>query len=99
MTRMRRDPMSTSRFARSLRPAALALLLAAGAPLSAQEIDPRWLPWVGCWEPVAEEATGDQLCVRPAGAGVEVTETVNGAVTSAQTLLADGRAYAITAEG
>ena len=91
--------MTTARFTRSLRPAALALLLAAAGPLSAQETDPRWLPWVGCWEPVAEEATGDLLCVRPAGRGVEVTETANGAVVSTQTLVADGRAYAITAEG
>lgn len=73
--------------------------LALSAPLRAQDVDPRWLPWVGCWEPVGEDDTGEVLCVRPAGAGVEVTEVADGAVRSSQTLVADGRAYPFEAEG
>jgi hypothetical protein len=79
--------------------AALLGLALAAPRVDAQQNDPRWTPWVGCWEPVAEESAGDLLCVRPAGAAVEVTEIVEGTVRSTQTLAADGRAYAIRAEG
>jgi hypothetical protein len=77
--------------------ALLGLALAA-LPVQAQS-DPRWLPWVGCWEAAEEGSSGELLCVRPAGAGVEVSEISDGAVRATQMLAADGRAHPITAEG
>ena len=68
-------------------------------PVEAQESDPRWFPWVGCWEPAGEDESGDLICVRFAGAGVEVTEIADGTVRARQTLVADGRAHPIEAEG
>ena len=74
---------------------ALALLAARG--LEAQELDPRWLPLIGCWEPLKEETPG-LLCVRPSGPGVEVTEMVEGVVRSTQILQANGLPSPILAE-
>ena len=80
--------------------AALLGLAVASPRLHAQENDPRWVPWVGCWAAVGEEASSSNLlCVRPVGAAVEVTEIAGGRVASTQTLAADGRAYPISAEG
>ena len=82
---------------------ALALLLAlAGARgVDAQEQDPRWLPWVGCWEPVVAETTersDELLCVRPNAQGVEVTELVGGATQTTQPLRADGQRHALAVQ-
>jgi hypothetical protein len=81
--------------------AALAALFitAAAGPLRAQESDPRWLPWIGCWQPVDDDSSADLLCIRPSGAGVEVSEIVDSRVSTTHTLAADGRAYPLEIEG
>ena len=64
-------------------------LLSAPAPApSAESVagaeDPRWLPWVGCWESVDGAAAGDDLlvCFRPLSGieGVEIV-TISGSET------------------
>ena len=62
------------------------------SPVAAQDVDSRWLPWLGCWE--AAEA-GDEvplLCVRPAaqGDGVEFVTWSAGELSSTETIRADG---------
>ena len=79
-------------------PSLLGALLLSAPALRAQEGDPRWLPWVGCWE-ATEADSRDMVCVRPSGAGIEVSEIADGTARSRQTLAADGRAYPITLEG
>ena len=72
---------------------ALLIALVATHGLAAQDRDGRWSPWVGCWEPVAENTAPSLLCVRPAEGGVDVSEIAEGAVRSAQNLQADGESY------
>jgi hypothetical protein len=78
--------------------AALALVPTAG--MAQQPVDSRWLPWLGCWQPGAEQESpqGDLLvCVRPSGASdaVEITTVRNGEVTSTRTLVADAQPHAV----
>ena len=64
-------------------------------------LEPRWLPWLGCWELFADavgyretEGTGRRVvCVnpRPDGRGVTMTAHLDGAVAGQDTVLADGR--------
>lgn len=76
------------------------VLLGTTTRLNAQETDPRWLPWVGCWQSVDEDRDApDLLCVRPSGGGVQVSEIVGGTTRNSYTLAADGRAYALEVEG
>lgn len=78
---------------------ALLISLALTPGLTAQDRDGRWSPWFGCWEPVTRNAEPALLCVRPAGAGVDVSEVVAGEVLSSQNLRADGQSYDIVAQG
>jgi len=93
----------------------LALLLAAALPAAAQEqapalattnevqaplLEPRWLPWLGCWELTADvvdyrmvESTGRRIvCVTPRldGLGVNLTTQIEGRVIADNTIVADG---------
>lgn len=82
-------------------------LLAAAAlvgPAQAQDADARWLPWLGCWEPVGAAAEGAPaedalLCVRQAGGGVEVVTLVDGEIAGRETLRADGTRHESDREG
>lgn len=77
-------------------------LAALAAPAAAQDVDTRWLPWLGCWEAVGEAADGAEgslLCVRPSGAGVEVVGVIDGEVTGTETLMADGARHDLSLEG
>jgi len=70
------------------------LLLAVMVPstVSAQDMDARWLPWLGCWEAVEGGEEAPLLCVRPAtqGEGVEFVTWADGKETASETILADG---------
>lgn len=82
---------------------ALALGLVLAAPLAAQragDVDARWLPYLGCWEP-AGASDAAMLCVVPTDdpAAVEL-RTYDGAELADRTLLhADGRARAVERRG
>ena len=78
---------------------AAALLLASALPARGQIDDSRWLPFIGCWEPVAEGSEGGLLCFRPADGGVEMTSLAAGEVVSTEQLLADGQRRPVVAEG
>ena len=85
--------------------AATALLLMLGAAhglrAQAQDVDPRWLPWIGCWQPVAAEATASDalLCVRAATGGVEMIEVAGREIRYAETIRANSRPYDVTTPG
>lgn len=70
-----------------------ALGFASGA--SAQDVDARWLPWIGCWEPTKETPDADLVCIRPsdqAGA-VEILRIAGSDVVAREVVWADGRRH------
>ncbi len=83
------------------------LLLGAGPARaqSAQRMDARWLPWVGCWEPVDSASTaqdeGPMICFRPVAgqSGVEMLSVQGSDIASHRMVYADGRAHQESQEG
>ncbi len=78
-----------------------AMIQPGGGQAAGELLEPRWLPWLGCWELFADavdyretEGTGRRVvCVspRPDGRGVTMTTHLDGAVVGQDTVLADGR--------
>ena len=101
--------------ARTFRPLHLTALAAAGlfafaatAAASTPEMDPRWLPWIGCWSPsgatedAAPAVSGVQrVCVMPVdGAeGVEIVNVANGEIISRVRIDASGERQPVNREG
>jgi len=72
-----------------------AVVLAIGmapSPGAAQNVDARWLPWLGCWEAADGGDEVPLLCVRPAseGAGVEFVTWAQGETTVSDAIFPDG---------
>lgn len=74
-----------------------ALLLAGSATAQSSVPDPRWLPWLGCWQPTDVEAPNSVgiaqapvVCVIPTSgqSAVEIVTVANGAVTSRERIQA-----------
>jgi hypothetical protein len=80
--------------------AAVALLVTA-APASTQGLDQRWMPWLGCWEPVTETGTEEIVCIRPTEetGAVEVLRYDGAEVLAREVLWADGARHATDREG
>lgn len=89
--------------------AAAALANRAGVIATVQDaLDPRWLPWLGCWEPLpgeeddrATDARPPLTCVQPLDdeSGVEVV-TVRGLdIVSRKMLRADGEMHPVAEPG
>jgi hypothetical protein len=70
----------------------VALLGAGTAPARAQDegVDPRWLAYVGCWEP--NEAALSRLCVVPASgtSAVDFVTVVNGQIAARERIAVTG---------
>jgi len=77
---------------------ALAALPAAGQ-VDTADVDSRWLPFIGCWQAVGAEEDIGLLCFSPAGEGVEVTNYVDGEISSIELLVGDGQRREVSAEG
>ncbi len=82
---------------------ASALLLTVALPAMAQDqaYDARWLPWLGCWEPVAgpDDTDTPMLCLRPGDDGVEMLTVADGEIASQETIRADGMSRRTSREG
>jgi hypothetical protein len=93
-----------------------AQVVAAGAPVLASDAaarpfegdstqDSRWVPWLGCWEPVGPDgqpARGKvRVCVSQEGegAGVKIVSQVDGKAASTQSIVADGERRAVERDG
>jgi hypothetical protein len=84
------------------RSAALGLLFACLAVPAEAQVDQtasRWQSFVGCWEPLGTEGEAGLLCFRRSGAGVQLSNVFEGDVTAPETLVADGVARSVSAEG
>jgi hypothetical protein len=92
----------------------LAVLLAATAavarPAAAQDADPRWQPWVGCWEPSDAEMAADDsvppepsllVCVLPAAgsSAVEIATVAGGQVVERERVDVTGEQRASERDG
>jgi len=75
------------------------MVLATSTPASAQEMDGRWLPFLGCWEPTGQGATDGVLCVEPTDDGVELYTVSGGEVVTSDLLVADGTSRPRSIEG
>lgn len=67
---------------------------------SAQDVDARWLPWIGCWEPTKETTDTDLVCIRPseqAGA-VEMLSISGSDVVGREVLWGDGQRHETSRE-
>lgn len=71
---------------------ALAVMATVAPGASGQSVDPRLLPWLGCWEPAATESVGDLLCVRPSAQSqaLEVVRLAGNEIVSRELVWADG---------
>lgn len=82
-------------------PAAAQSAMVAGEVPQAELLEPRWLPWLGCWELTADvvdnrqiEDTGRRVvCVAPRldGLGVNLTTHMDSQVIAQNTVVADGQ--------
>lgn len=78
---------------------AAAVLLLGVSPARAQSTDARWLPWVGCWQPLdslgARNDESPMICFRPVSgqAGVEMLSVQGAEITSHRIVLADGQGH------
>lgn len=66
----------------------------------AQEVDSRWVPWIGCWQAVDETAAAPLLCVVPltGEAAVEMLTIVDGQVVARESIFTDGQQHAVSRE-
>ena len=70
------------------------------APQTAPRVDPRWLPWVGCWEMIADTINSQQVesigtlnvCIIPRSdaPGVRVVTFLDGREVFEESVVADG---------
>lgn len=77
-------------------------LAGAAAPGDAAPVQPGWDAWLGCWEQIGPEATGEQLvCVLPGAdaRSVRITTVEDGAITDETVLRADGVARPVVEGG
>jgi hypothetical protein len=73
-------------------------------PASAQQPDGRWLPWLGCWEPVDPQSRaalpGDVLvCVRATGGAEAEISTIADGETTTRRVVANGTRRDVTPAG
>jgi hypothetical protein len=79
----------------------LALSVALGAlagSVQAQDADDRWLPFLGCWEPVDVEEGSGLLCFSAADGGVQMTNVAAADIVSSELMVADGQPRAVTVD-
>ncbi len=86
--------MTKTRFDHGIRSGGVlaAALLLFAIPAEGQMDDPRWLPWVGCWTPVAElreDAEAPLLCIAPVEGGVELSSVLDGEIIASEVLRSD----------
>jgi hypothetical protein len=86
--------------------AAVLLTLATTARAQTATPDPRWEPWIGCWQPEAppEIDVATKLpfvCVTPTNvsSAVQIATVENGAVVSRDTLNANGQQHPVSKQG
>ena len=59
--------------------------------VQAQGEGDRWLPFIGCWEPMETGEDASLLCFRPEGSGVEMFIVADGEIAATEQLVADGQ--------
>jgi hypothetical protein len=85
----------------SLLAGALLLVGALPSAAAAQDVDARWLPWLGCWEASDGGEEVPMLCVKPLEGeeGVELTTWSDGELISTEAIYTDGQIRDSSREG
>ena len=91
--------MKAHRYSMGVLSAALLAAALTMAPLTAQDVDGRWMAFLGCWEPTGEVAESGLLCVRPADNGVELFTVVEGEITTSDIMVANAEQRPRSMEG
>lgn len=91
--------MKAHRYGMGVLSAAFLAVVLTTAPLAAQDVDYRWMAFLGCWEPTGEAAESGLLCVRPAEDGVELFTVVAGEVTTSDIMVANAEQRPRSVEG
>lgn len=88
-------------FAGGLLAGGLILIGTLPSTVAAQQIDSRWLPWLGCWEASDAAEETPMLCVSPLAGedGVELSTWSAGEVISTEVIHADGAPRDVSREG
>jgi len=80
----------------------LALTMALGAlvagSVQAQDADSRWIPFIGCWEPVDVEEGAGLLCFSATDGGVQMTNVAGAEIVSSEFIVADGQPRPVTVD-
>jgi len=85
-----------------------AALIATSGALGAQAVDARWQPWIGCWAPVAGDASPlrmlgatPRVCVTPAQgtSAVEIVTIAGGKVVDRARIEADFQPHQVARDG
>ncbi len=91
--------MKAQRYGMSVLSAALLTVALTTAQVAAQDLDGRWMAFLGCWEPTGETMDAGLLCVRPVNEGVELFPVVAGEITTSDIMVANGQQRARSLEG
>ena len=77
------------------------LITGSALPAGAQLDDPRWQPWLGCWEAVGEPDDAPVLCLAPVSGedGIEMITLIDERVVSREMILANAQDHRVTEEG
>lgn len=77
----------------------LALLAAAPASAQLQDVDSRWLPWMGCWEVLSMGAEAQVVCIQPHEDAEAVAMNYADPEVEDMVLHADGQPRQVTQAG
>ena len=91
--------MKAHRYGMGVLSAAFIAVALTAASLSAQDLDGRWMAFLGCWEPIGEATDSGLLCVRQVADGVELFTVVAGEITTSDVMVANAEQRPRSMEG
>jgi hypothetical protein len=91
--------MKAHRYGLGALSAAFMAVALTAAPLAAQDLDGRWMAFLGCWEPIGEVTDSGLLCVRTVEDGVELFTVVAGEITTSDVMVANAEQRPRSMEG
>ena len=91
--------MKAHRYGMGVLSAAFLAVAVSTASLAAQDLDGRWMAFLGCWAPIGEATDSGLLCVRHVEDGVELFTVVAGEITTSDVMVANAEQRPRSMEG